>query len=256
MALCTIFINGGPPSRTKSKIMNVVSTAPIGIIVAMHEELAVVLSELQHAETIERAGLQLHRGQYHGKDVIAVICGVGKVHAALCTQLLISEFAVRQVINLGIAGGIGPGIQPGDVVIADTLVQHDMDVTPLGLKPGQIFRLDTFDFSCDPALLDAAQHAAQQLASHRSYVGRIVSGDQFIADPAKSRWLHEEFDALACEMESASIAQVCYLNHVPFVCIRSISDNANEGAHMDFDEFMPIAVANASTLLQHLVPAC
>ena len=115
---------------------------------------------------------------------------------------------MRQVINLGIAGGIGPGIQPGDVVIADTLVQHDMDVTPLGLKPGQIFRLDTFDFSCDPTLLDAAQHAAQQLASHRSYVGRIVSGDQFIADPAKSRWLHEEFDALACEMESASIAQV------------------------------------------------
>ena len=141
-------------------------------------------------------------------------------------------------------------------MIADSLVQHDMDVTALGLAPGQVFRLNTFDFKSDPLLIEFAQQAAKHVSEHNSYTGRIVSGDQFIACADKSRWLAHEFSALACEMESASIAHVCYLNQLPFVCIRSISDNANTGAHMDFNQFMPIAVQNASTLLSQMIPAC
>lgn len=232
------------------------SNALTGIIVAMHEELEIVLQQLVHRHTVTRAGMDFHQGELAGKAVVAVICGVGKVNAATCAQLLISEFKITQLINIGIAGGLGPDIQPGDVVIADTLVQHDIDVTTLGLAPGQIYRLNTFDFKSDPFLLSIAQQASAHISAHHSYTGRIVSGDQFIACPKKSQWLQDEFSALACEMESASIAQVCHLNRLPFVCIRSISDNANTGAHIDFKQFMPIAVQNTSTLLHHMIPSC
>ncbi|WP_341667812.1 5'-methylthioadenosine/adenosylhomocysteine nucleosidase [Alcaligenes sp. SDU_A2] len=228
----------------------------LGIIVAMREELDVVLARLQDTRTHQRAGMTFHCGNYLGKPVVAVVCGVGKVNAATCTQLLISEFSVNRLINIGIAGGLGPGIVPGDIVIADTLVQHDMDLQALGLPPGQLFRLDTFDFPADPALFQLALDAARHIQNHQVHVGRIVTGDQFIACQQKTQWLTQTFGALACEMESAAIAQVCYLNALPFVCIRSISDNANQGAHMDFDTFLPIAVNNASALLHAMVPAC
>lgn len=228
----------------------------LGIIVAMREELDVVLARLQDTRTHQRAGMTFHCGNYLGKSVVAVVCGVGKVNAATCTQLLISEFSVNRLINIGIAGGLGPGIVPGDIVIADTLVQHDMDLQALGLPPGQLFRLDTFDFPADPALFQLALDAARNIQNHQVHVGRIVTGDQFIACQQKTQWLTQTFGALACEMESAAIAQVCYLNALPFVCIRSISDNANQGAHMDFDTFLPIAVNNASALLHAMVPAC
>lgn len=227
-----------------------------GIIVAMREELEIVLQQLRDTTVIEKASMQFHIGYFADKPVVAVICGVGKVNAAACAQLLISEFHVQRLINIGIAGGIGELIKPGDVVIADSLVQHDMDVTALGLPPGQVFRLNTFDFKTDPLLLRLAQEASTHINDHNCHTGRIVSGDQFIACPDKNRWLQQEFSALACEMESASIAQVCYLNQLPFVCIRSISDNANTGANMDFEQFMPIAVKNASTLLHHMIPSC
>jgi len=227
-----------------------------GIIVAMREELEIVLHQLRNTRVIEKASMQFHVGTFADKPVVAVICGVGKVNAAACTQLLISEFRIQRLINIGIAGGVGEHIKPGDAVIADSLVQHDMDVTALGLPPGQIFRLNTFDFKTDPLLLRLAQKASTHISEHDCHTGRIVSGDQFIACPDKNRWLHQEFSALACEMESASIAQVCYLNEVPFVCIRSISDNANTGANMDFEQFMPIAVKNASTLLHHMISSC
>uniref|UniRef100_UPI003D0006B5 5'-methylthioadenosine/adenosylhomocysteine nucleosidase n=1 Tax=Alcaligenes faecalis TaxID=511 RepID=UPI003D0006B5 len=228
----------------------------LGIIVAMREELEIVLERLQEPQTIQRAGMDFHRGSYLGKPVVAVVCGVGKVNAAACTQMLISEFAVGSIINIGIAGAVEPSIRPGDIVIANTLVQHDVELQALGLAPGQVFRLDTFDFPADPALLTIAQTAAQQIEGHQVHTGRIVTGDQFIACNDKIQWLSATFNALACEMESGAIAQVCYLNTVPFVCIRSISDNANNEAHMDFDTFLPIAVNNASTLLHAMVPSC
>ncbi len=227
-----------------------------GIIVAMQEELEVILQSLVKERTVQRAGMEFHVGHYADRPVVAVICGVGKVNAALCTQILISEFHVQRLINIGVAGGLGPMIQPGDIVIADSLVQHDMDLSPLGLPKGQLYRLEVFDFKTDPHLLELATQASAQIPQHKHFVGRIVTGDQFVANPTQAQQLYQHFDALACEMESASIAQVCYLNQIPFICIRSISDNANTGAHMDFAEFTPIAVANASTLLQNMIPLC
>lgn len=107
--------------------------------------------------------MQFHVGQYAGRPVVAVICGIGKVNAALCTQIMISEFAVDQIINLGVAGGLGADIKPGDIVISDTLVQHDMDVTVFDLPKGQIPRLDVFDFKADPTLLTPRSQPANTL---------------------------------------------------------------------------------------------
>ncbi|WP_160677041.1 5'-methylthioadenosine/adenosylhomocysteine nucleosidase [Clostridium sp. C8-1-8] len=225
----------------------------IGIIGAMNEELEILLKDMNLENTEKKANMTFHRGNLWGKDVVAVVCGIGKVNAAVCTQVLISEYKVNMVINVGVAGGIGKDIYPGDVVIGNSLVQHDIDTTVFGDKPGQIPRLDTFDFKCDEKLVEIAKEACKSLPDINTFVGRIVSGDQFIASLEKIQWLAKEFDASACEMEGGSIAHVAYLNHVPFVVIRSISDNANNGAHMDYEKFIPIGVKNSTSILKAMI---
>lgn len=225
----------------------------IGIIGAMDEEVRILKEEMTIETRILKGKTEFFSGKLWDKDAVVVTCGIGKVNAAVCTQILIDDFKVHKVINVGVAGGIGEDIVPGDVVIAENLVQHDMDTTAFGDKYGQIPRLDTFDFKCDPELIEAAKKACSKIESHKSFTGRIVTGDQFIADVKKIRWLKDEFNALACEMEGGSIAQVCYLNSIPFVVIRSISDNANTGAHMDFTKFVPIAVNNSIHILRNML---
>lgn len=225
----------------------------LGIIAAMSEELEILLKDLQleHKET--KANMTFHKGKLWGQNVVAVVCGIGKVNAAVCTQILISEYNVNKVINVGVAGGIGLDIYPGNVVIGDSLVQYDMDTTAFGDKIGQIPRLDTFDFKCNDDLVKCAKSACEENKDIKSFVGRIVTGDQFVASVEKIQWLGKEFGALACEMEGGSIAHVCYLNNIPFVVIRSISDNANNGAHMDFQEFTPIGVKNSTCILKSML---
>ncbi len=225
----------------------------LGIIVAMEEELEVILESMKKDKTEVRANMEFHIGKISGKNVIAVICGIGKVNSAVCAQILISEYNVKSVINLGIAGGIGKDVVPGDIVIGDSLVQHDMDATAFGDPVGQIPRLDTFDFKADSNLVDLAKEACKSIEDHNFYVGVIATGDQFVADLDKIKWLSDKFNALACEMEGASIAQACYLNNIPFVVIRSISDNANTGAHMDFEKFKYLAVENGSQILKEMI---
>lgn len=225
----------------------------IGIIGAMDEEVRKLKDEMTIEKRLAKAKMEFFSGKLWDKDVVVVTCGIGKVNAAVCAQILVDDYKVDRVINVGVAGGIGEAIVPGDVVIASDLVQHDMDTTAFGDKYGQIPRLDTFDFKCDAMLIDAAKEACSNIHSHKSYVGRIVTGDQFIANVDKIRWLNSEFSALACEMEGGSIAHVCYLNVVPFVVIRSISDNANTGAHMDFAKFVPIAVDNSIHILKGML---
>lgn len=225
----------------------------IGIIAAMEEELEILLSEMSLEEKKVKANMTFNKGKLWGKDVVAVVCGIGKVNAAICTQILASEFEVDKVINVGVAGGISKEIYPGDIVIADNLVEHDMDTTSFGDPHGQIPRMDTFDFKCDKELVEAAKKACATTKELNTFTGRIVSGDVFVADLEKIKWLEKEFSALSCEMEGASIAHTCYLNNIPFVVIRSISDNANNGAHMDFQKFTPIAVKNSTAILKEML---
>lgn len=225
----------------------------IGIIAAMAEELEILLKDISLEEKNTKANMTFHKGKLYGKDVVAVVCGIGKVNSAVCAQILISEYKVNKIINVGVAGGIGKDIYPGDVVVAENLVQHDMDTTAFGDKMGQIPRLDTYDFKCDEELISVAKKACEEISEINSFTGRIVSGDQFVADLEKIQWLEKEFEAISCEMEGASIAQVCYLNNIPFVVIRSISDNANNGAHMDYEKFTPIAVKNSTKILKRML---
>jgi adenosylhomocysteine nucleosidase len=225
----------------------------IGIIAAMAEELEILLKDLTLEEKKEKANMTFHKGSLYGKDVVAVVCGIGKVNSAICTQILASEYNVDKVINVGVAGGIGKDIYPGDIVVAENLVQHDMDTTAFGDKMGQIPRLDTFDFKCDEEMVGFARKACEEIPELNSFTGRIASGDQFVANIEKIQWLDNEFGAISCEMEGASIAQVCYLNSIPFVVIRSISDNANNGAHMDYQKFIPVAVKNSTRILKQML---
>lgn len=224
-----------------------------GIIGAMNEELEILLKDMELERKILKANMTFNKGKLWGKDVVAVVCGIGKVNAAVCTQMLISEFKVSSIINVGVAGGVGKDIYPGDVVIGENLVQHDMDTTVFGDAHGQVPRMNVFDFKCDDTLVAAAKRACDTIKEINTFSGRIVSGDQFICSVEKIRWIEKEFNALACEMEGASIAHVCHLNNVPCVIIRSISDNANNGAHMDFEKFTPIGVKNSTTILKDML---
>lgn len=225
----------------------------IGIIGAMDEEIEILLREAIILKRELKAQMEFNLGTLWEKEVVIVRSGIGKVNAAICTQILIDDFKVDKVINVGIAGGTGENILPGDVVIANNLVQHDMDTSAFGDKIGQVPRLDTFDFKCDDKLVDIAKAACKNITEHKYFVGRIVTGDQFIGECNKVKWLYEEFNAAACEMEGGSIAQVCYLNNVPFVVIRSISDNANIGAHMDYEKFKDIAISNSTNIIRNML---
>lgn len=225
----------------------------IGIIGAMPEEVASLIEEMNIEKKVTKARMEFNHGYIYNKEVVIVVSGIGKVNAAVCTQILVDDFQVDAVINVGIAGGIGTNIYPGDIVVATDLVQHDMDTTSFGDKPGQIPNMEVFDFKCDENLVNLAMKACNEIKDINSFKGRIVSGDQFIANIDKIRWLNEEFGALSCEMEGASIAQVAYLNNKPFVVIRSISDNANNGAHMDYEKFKEISVKNSNRILRMML---
>jgi len=227
----------------------------IGIIAAMSEELEILLKDMNLSSKVCKANMEFNYGTIFGNKVVAVVCGIGKVNSAICAQILITYYNVDKIINVGIAGGIGEDIYPGDIVIGDSLVQHDVDTTMFGDRIGQIPRLDTFDFKCDKGLVNLARESSKEITNHKTFIGRIVSGDQFIADTKKILWLKEEFGALACEMEGASIAHVCYLNSIPFVVIRSISDNANNGAQMDYEKFKLVAVENSTNMLKQIIKA-
>lgn len=227
----------------------------IGIIGAMAEEVEMLKNEMVVEAKIDKARMTFYQGVLLEKDVVVVTCGIGKVNAAVCTQILIDQFKVDKMINVGIAGGLGQDIYPGDIVVASNLVQHDVDVTFFDYPLGQISRLDTFDFVCDAELVEKAKLAIDKIEDSNAFVGRIVSGDQFISAADEQKFLGEHFEAYACEMEGASIGQVCYLNEMPFVVIRSISDNAINGTHMDYEKFAPLAIKNSVAIVKDMLAA-
>ena len=225
----------------------------IGIIGAMDEELQPLLKELILVKKEIKAKMEFNFGKLYGKDIVIVRSGIGKVNAAICAQILIDDFMATKIINVGIAGGVGEKVLPGDIVIASDLVQHDMDTSAFGDKIGQIPRIETFDFKCDKSLIAMAIDSCKSMEGSNCFLGRIVTGDQFIANLEKIKWISSEFNAMACEMEGGSIAQVCYLNDVPFVVIRSISDNAENNAHMDYEKFKFVAVNNSTKILKNML---
>lgn len=224
----------------------------IGIIGAMHEEVEALKQEMIIHKELHKARMHFIKGLLWDREVVVVVSGVGKVNAAICTQILIDDFSVDCIINVGVAGGVSEDVSPGDIVIGTSLIQHDMDTTMFGDKLGQIPRLDTFDFKSELSFVDKLRQV--NLGNDIKIIeGVIVTGDQFISNPQKAKFLVDTFDAKATEMEGASIAHTSYLNNKPFIVIRSISDNASTGANIEFDKFVSIAVDHSTKLLKILL---
>lgn len=229
---------------------------PVGIIGAMDVEIEAILSAAEIEKTERYSSTEFHIGTLSGTPVVVAYCCAGKVNSALCAQAMIDRYSPCAVINVGVAGGVGADVRIGDIVIAESCVQYDYDTTaieesPIGTidVPGQG---DIRFFPCAPQLADALAAAAQGLYG-RCHRGVVATGDRFVADPEFGVWLHQTFGALACEMEGASIAHVCFVNQVPCAVLRSISDNGNDDAVVDFPAFAQESAHKAQKLLQKVL---
>lgn len=226
----------------------------IGIIGAMEEEITNVLEDMNVVATKNALGLDFHLGTLNNSsnNIVLVRSGIGKVNAALCAQVLIDLFAVDAVINVGVAGAIDKNIKIGDIVISTDAVQHDFDTSALGDEPGVISRMDTSVFHADPLLIEAAKKAVESIG-FPVYEGRIASGDQFVSEPALKEKIATLFNPICCEMEGAAIAHACYLNRVPFVIIRAISDNAEEGCDVNYERFFRESAVTAGRIIKNMI---
>lgn len=225
----------------------------IGLIGAMEEEIDILKHFISNEEVTNRADMIFYKGQLNGLDTVVVRSGIGKVNAAIAAQILISEFNVDCIINTGVAGGIKSGINVGDIVISSDAIEHDFDTTAFGDELGVIPRMKTSIFKADKCLIDIALKAANDNIEGKAYVGRIVSGDRFISSKEEARRLGQQFCAYAVEMEGAAIAHTAYLNDIPFVIIRSISDNADGNATSDFNLFVKKASIVSSNIVKEMI---
>ena len=241
--------------------------APVAIVSAMHEELRALLPALRNARSVRLAGRMFHQGDIHGHAVVLVLSGLGKVAAATTTALLIHEFKADALVFTGVAGGLRRGVKVGDVVVAHQLLQHDMDASPL-FPRFEVPLTGRSHFDADAALVDALSGAVQRCLDRADsligadrllafgidrallHQGLIVSGDRFVSSEAQSTELRTLLpDALAVEMEGAAVAQVCADFGTRFAVMRTISDRADDCAHVDFKRF----IADVASIYSHAI---
>lgn len=226
----------------------------IGIIGAMDEEVQMIKNQMEEVRVQKIASMEFYEGKLQGKATVIVRCGIGKVNAAVCTQILVDLFHINAVINTGVAGSLRNEIDIADIVLSTDTQQHDMDATGFGYQVGVIPRMEESVFKADERLINLAKEVcAEVLPEIGVHTGRVVSGDQFISDTGKKAWLVENFDGYCTEMEGAAIAQAAYLNQIPFLIIRAISDKADHSAEMTYSEFEEIAIKNTVKLLSGLI---
>ena len=222
----------------------------LGIIGAMDVEVAEIKEAMKEVSVKTIAAMDFYQGTLNGKEAVVVRSGIGKVNAAICTQILADYYHVSAVINTGIAGSLKNEINIGDVVLSTDVVHHDMDATGFGYPAGQIPQMKEFSFSADESLRSLAEKCCKEVNPKVGiFNGRVVSGDQFVSDKVKKTWISDTFNGYCTEMEGAAIAQTAYLNHIPFLIIRAISDKADDSANMDYSEFEQKAVKASVNLI-------
>jgi adenosylhomocysteine nucleosidase len=226
----------------------------LGIIGAMDEEVDKIKERMTDISVKKKASMEFCQGSLEGREVVVVRSGIGKVNAAICAQILADDYKVDGIVNTGIAGSLRPEINIGDIVISTDAVQHDMDAVAFGYPIGQIPRMDTLAFPADERLSLLAERSCRKVLPELGvFRGRIASGDEFVAKKERKDAILQEFDAYCCEMEGAAIAQAAYLNQIPFVIIRAISDKADDSAHMDYPAFEAMAIENSVQLMMEMV---
>jgi adenosylhomocysteine nucleosidase len=226
----------------------------LGIIGAMDEEVSRLKEVMEDVSISSKACMDFYRGRLSGKEVVVVRSGIGKVNAGICTQILVDDFNVDAVINTGIAGSLNANIDIGDIVLSTDALQHDMDATGFGYDLGVIPRMESSVFVADERLRKIAKEGCEKVNPDISvFEGRVVSGDQFVSDKAKKDYILKNFNGFCTEMEGAAIAQAAYLNRIPFLIIRAISDKADDSATEDYPTFEAKAIAHSVNLVEEIV---
>lgn len=226
----------------------------IGIIGAMELEVEELKTAMTVSKIERKANMEFYEGTLNDASVVIVRSGVGKVNAALCTQLLADMFEVTHIINTGVAGSLNPKLDIGDILISRDALHHDVDATIFGYRPGEVPQLGLREFPADERLAQLAKEACERVNPDiHAVLGRVVSGDQFISGNEIKERLIREYQGDCAEMEGASIAHGAYLNGIPFVIIRAISDKADNSAEMDYPVFEAAAAKHSAALVKELV---
>lgn len=220
----------------------------------MELEVEALKEQMDVKNIVEKASMKFYEGTLRGKDVVIVQCGIGKVNAGICVQILADLFQVDAVINTGVAGSLRAEINIGDIVVSTDACEHDMDVTALGYKQGIIPQMKESFFKADRQLVEAAIEVCREVNPDINvYEGRVLSGDQFISGEEIKNKLIDLFDGFCTEMEGAAIAHAAWLNKVPFVVLRAISDKADDSASMDYNVFERNAAEASVRLVERLL---
>ena len=226
----------------------------IGIIGAMEPEVEAIIATLEErkSETVSR--ITFYTGKIGEKTVAVAKCGIGKVFAALCAEIMILKYNPDLLVNTGVGGALASGITTGDIVIAGDLCQHDMDTSAIGDPKGLVSGINVIYFEADKRANEILLSTAKSLGLN-ARLGRIASGDKFIASKEDKTRIMTDFSADACEMEGCAIAQTAFVNGTPFAVVRAISDSADGEATMDYPTFLPLAASNSTNLTLALVKA-
>lgn len=228
----------------------------IGIIGAMEEEVEKLYSAMEEKNTVKYADWTFYQGKLMSKDVVIVRSGIGKVNMAACAQVLISVFNVSFLLNTGVAGSLDAVIDIGDIVVSTDCIQHDMDAVAFGYEPGIIPQMECSVFLADEVARKLAVSLCREINPEIGvHEGRVLSGDIFVADKAKKEYLVSQFAGKCTEMEGAAMAQVAYINKVPYLVIRAISDKADDSANMDYGQFEIGAIKHMVGLVKGIVEA-
>lgn len=221
----------------------------IAIIAAMDQELAAIKQKFDDVEEKSLNDLVYYLGKLNQKEYILIKSGIGKVNAARVTQVLIDKFDIEYIINVGTAGSLNDKLEIGDIIIGKELVQHDFDTTAFGDEKGYITGTGKI-FKSDSRLIDMYKnYIAENKLEYNTIIGTIASGDIFCTEKWMKDKIHAKFNADCVEMEGAAVAQICTLNRVPFIVIRSISDKPNGENHIDFNRFIDMASRRCAELV-------
>ena len=227
----------------------------IGIICAMQIEADGILALMEEKAQRQIAKMTFTSGTLNGKSLVVVVCGVGKVNAAMCSFALIENYAPDCIINSGVAGSVSEKVSVGDIVVAENAVEHDMNTTALGDLQGEVSFPEgkVMYFDCDSRIADMLYNSAKRLENTKAEKGTVASGDIFISERSQRIKIGETFNALACEMEGAAIAHICSRAGVPCGILRAISDDLNENEGMDFVKFCEMASRKTVAVVRDFV---
>ncbi len=223
----------------------------IGIICAMQVEADGIIALAENTTNEEINGMSFISGKLNGIDIVVVVCGIGKVNAAICAVTLINRYKPELVINSGVAGALSPLVSIGDFVVATKAVEHDMNTTALGNKQGEVSFPDgrIMFFECDKNVSTLLAKCAKELPDTKVVQGIIASGDIFVSDRRKRLLLNDRFGAMACEMEGAAIGHACWCCKTPFAILRAISDDLDENKGVDFVKFCSMAAEKSVSVI-------